>query len=121
MCFTISHGKKTAGFWKDICTGSYTHVDLDSTEVFGGPGGGIYEGQERDPYRSGLSGTEKELQRDAFLGPGILCLHGRGGWRGDPNLHSESEERGPETGGSDGNVTGLPPFRRTGDPLSIPL
>ena len=55
-----------------------THVDLDSTEVFGGPGGGIYEGQECDPYRSGLSLTEKERQWNAFWGLSILYLHGRG-------------------------------------------
>ena len=53
--------KRQPDFGRTSAAGSYSHVDLDSTEVFGGPGGRIYEGQECDPYRSGLSGTEKEL------------------------------------------------------------
>ena len=66
-------------FGRTFTTRPYPCVDLDSTEVFGGPGGGIHEGKKCDLYCSGLSGAEEELWRDAFLGPGILCVNGWGG------------------------------------------
>ena len=71
--------KRQPDFGRASAARPHSYVGLDSTEVFGGSGDGIHKGKKRDLYCSGLSGAEEELCRDAFLGPGILCVNGWGG------------------------------------------
>ena len=57
---------------------------------------GFVKGKSAHPHRPDLSGTEEELQRDAFLGTRILCVNRWGRRRGHPKLHPEPGEGGPE-------------------------
>ena len=52
--------------------GSCAHDVVDTTEVCGVAGGGLYQGEECDSYSTELSGKTKELCRAAFLGPGLM-------------------------------------------------
>ena len=62
------------------------------------------------------------LNLELLVRCGPACRCGVAGARPSrPLCRPESGERGPETGGSDGNVTGLPSFRGAGDHLTMPL
>jgi hypothetical protein len=49
---------------------------IDSTEVFGFAGDGVYEGQECHPHCTDLRREAAELCGVALLGTGLLGLHG---------------------------------------------
>jgi len=56
---------------------SRTHVDIDSAEVCGFAGDGLYQGQKRDPYSPSVWWTKTELCGPAFLGERVLGVNGR--------------------------------------------
>ena len=66
---------------------SRAHADLDSAEILGGAGDGVYQGQERDPHRTGICWPTAEFCGPAVLGAWVLGLDGgTGRSRGAP-LH----------------------------------
>ena len=52
---------------------------VDSAEVRGVAGGGVHQGQERDPSGAGVRGAEAQLRRAALLGARVLRLDGGSG------------------------------------------
>ena len=51
----------------------------DPAEVCGVAGGGVHQGQERDPPCSRVWGAQAQLRWAALLGPGLFCLHSGSG------------------------------------------
>src|SRR5882672_1166498 len=74
--------------------GSRAYVDFDSAEICGVAGGWLHQGEECDPFGSGLWRKEAQLRRSALLGEGLLCLHRRTGPRTDKGIHQETGSRG---------------------------
>lgn len=59
--------------------GSCAHAVIYSAQVRGGTGGGLHEGQERNPPSTCVWRAKEELRGAKFLGQGLLCLDGGAG------------------------------------------
>jgi len=55
---------------------SCAHAGLDSAEIFGIAGHGVYQRQECDPHRADLRRQAPQLRGAALLGEGVLGLDG---------------------------------------------
>src|SRR5208283_5936473 len=66
---------------------SCAYVDLHPTEIFGGAGDGVYEGENGDPHCSGVGREEEELCGAAVLGEGLLGVDGGQRRRGGASIH----------------------------------
>src|SRR5882757_6570526 len=51
----------------------HPYVDLDTTQIFGGPDYRIHEREEFDMDRAGCRTQDAEFPGAQVLGPGILC------------------------------------------------
>ncbi len=97
------HAKRESGDRRASFARSCTRADLDTTEVCGGTGRGLFERQKCDSHRPRVHGSEEKLYGSAFLGPWVLCIdrwHGRGD---DPRVHPATGA-GRSSPGSDDDV-----------------
>src|ERR1700692_624381 len=75
--------------------GSCSHVDIDTSQIFGGADHRIHEREEFDMDRAECRTQDAEFSGPQILGAGVLC-HDRWPGRGsDPGLHQK-----PRTGRS---------------------
>lgn len=56
---------------------SGAHAPAEPAEGLGVAGDGIHHGEERDPYCAGVFWAATEFCGPAFLGVGLLGVHGR--------------------------------------------
>src|ERR1700679_2037058 len=80
------------------------HVALDSTEVFGGPGAGVSEGENGDPHCSGVCWAEAELCGAAVLGARLLGIDGGSRRSRGASLHSGTGKRRSAAGSTDADA-----------------
>lgn len=78
--------------------GPCAHDAIDTAEIRGVAGGGIHQGQERDPSGQGICRTQKEFCRPTLLGARVLCFDGGTRRRGDSQLHKAPRGGGREIG-----------------------
>ena len=52
---------------------------VDSAEVCGVERGGVHQGEECDPFGTGVRGAQAQFRGSEFLGPRILCVNGGSG------------------------------------------
>ena len=78
--------------------GSRAHDAVGTAEVSSIAGGGVHQGQERDPFGPGLWGAQAQLCRSAFLGQGVFLVYGRSRRRGDTSLYQEPGAGSPALG-----------------------
>ena len=75
--FSAAEGKRGGGGASD--GRSRAHVAIDTTEVLGLGGGGVYQGQECDCDSAKVHGSSEELCGAEFLGEGVLRVNGGAG------------------------------------------
>jgi len=90
-----TEGERDPG--RAIDGGSRPHVDLDSTEVWGGAGGGIHEGKERH-MDSEDDGAAEKFYGPEFLGEGVLRVDGGVGGENAARVHSSAGRGRSEVG-----------------------
>ena len=72
---------------------SCAHADRHPTEVFGGAGAEVPEGENGDPHSSGICRAKAELCGAAVLGAWLLGLNGGTGRSRGASLHSGTGKR----------------------------
>src|SRR5271166_2774600 len=70
---------------------------------------GVHQGQERDPFGSGLWRAPPRFHWAALLGPRIFRFDSRTGRDGHPRLHQNPRERGPATRSTEPLALDWPP------------
>jgi len=73
--------------------GSCAHDVVDTAEVFGLRGGGVYQGEECDSDRPKIYGSDEELCRVELLGEGILRVDGGAGRSASTPVHQRARQR----------------------------
>src|SRR4029077_5176642 len=71
--------------------GSCSHVDIDTSQIFGGANHRIHEREEFDMDRAECRTQDAKFSGPQILGAGILCHDGWPGRGSDPGLHQKPE------------------------------
>ena len=61
---------------RPLATGSRSHHDLDTAEICSEPGDWVYQRQERDPFGTGVWGTQAKFCGTKLLGTRVDGFNG---------------------------------------------
>ncbi len=67
--------KGEPGTGRTPATRPCAYTALHAAQVYGVPGGGVYERQKCDSYRADLPWSAEELWRHELLGAGLFCFN----------------------------------------------